>query len=185
MFKKYVVSGIAVLAALSAMAPSAFAANGSGDSTATVNGGSLSVGSVSAPNFTVNLNGTARTANGNLTFNVVDATGSGSGWRVTAVASQFSTGGQSAKTLALGSLSMAAPTIATNGGTDEGIDVMGSAHDIDAASAVTVASANNDHGMGTNAFTSQLTLSIPADAYAGSYTSSVTIDVQSGHVTVP
>lgn len=101
---------------------------------------------------------------------------------MTVQATQFTATGH---TLPMNSISMPAPTVAkiasTSGNTPS---ITAGPYLIDNAGAVKIASAAADGtGMGSytfNAVPSTLTLSVPANAYAGTYTSTVTVSVVTG-----
>lgn len=180
----------AVLAAASlsvgALAPAAMAA----DSTdATVSGGTLGITTdPTVTNFgAVTLDGTAKTTTATLdAFEVNDSRGTGEGWNVTVTATQFKQHDGTnyvvdGKTLATGSLAMAAPTVAADGTTSAAPTLTAGPYDVDVASGVKVASAAVDTGMGKYDFTAgDLTLSVPASAYAHTYRSDVTVSVVTG-----
>src|SRR4051812_29964092 len=107
MIKHKVQAALATLCAFAAMAPAAFASDGT---QVTVTGGDLSISNPAASNFApVTLDGHSTTTNATLApFAVTDARGSGAGWFVTAQADQFTSGGHD---LALGSLLMSEPTV--------------------------------------------------------------------------
>src|SRR5437868_6674783 len=74
---------------------------GATSATATISAGSLAF--VSAPpavSFTATLGGTDQTVTTTQPLDLGDATGSGSGWNITATSTTFSTGGATPKTLA-------------------------------------------------------------------------------------
>jgi hypothetical protein len=150
--------------------------------TAVLNGGTLAVTTPTVGDFTgVTLNGSAQSTTASMgTFNVIDARGTGVGWNVTVQATQFTMSGH---TLPMDSISMPAPTVAkiaaTSGNTPS---ITTGPYLIDDASAVKITSAAADGtGMGSYTFTpGALTLSIPANAYAGTYTSTVTVSVVTG-----
>ena len=149
-----------------------------------VTAGTLSITNPAAADFASRtIDGTAQTTTASLdAFTVTDATGSGAGWRVTAQASQFTyvPAVGTTRTLAAGSLSVSTPTVAANGTTSPDPTVSAGPFTIDVASAVQVASAAVDTGMGAYDFgATTMTLSLPADVYAGTYTSTVTISVVS------
>ena len=180
-------AAVAVIGSVTVIASpiSAFAAD---ESSATVSAGSLTITNPAVGDFAVTLDGTAKSANSTFDdFSVTDATGSGAGWSVTVGASQFAEYADSAyvpdgKTLAVDSLSMAAPTVAANGTSSPEPTLPNGPYTIDGAT-VEVASAATDQGMGTYDFTqaaTPLTLSVPANAYAKTYRSTVTVSVVSG-----
>ena len=114
------------------------------------------------------------------TFTVTDSRGAGVGWNVTVQASQFTSGGH---TLALNSVSMPQPSVTKGTPQSTGLPtIMSGPYTIDSASAIKMASAAADgSGEGSYIFTpGLLTLSVPANTYAGTYTSTVTVSVISG-----
>ena len=115
---------------------------------------------------------------------------SGAGWHVTAQATQFAewdstlnsgAGGYKVggHTIPTSSLTMAAPTVAANGTTSPNPTIANGPYTLDSGSAVSIASADTDEGMGVyDVSTTILTLSLPpATTYAAPYRSTVTISV--------
>ena len=156
-----------------AFTPGAFAADGT---TATVTGGAFSITNPLVADFEASpITGVAQTTTAALdTFSVSDLRGSGAGWHVLAQASQFTAG---TKTLAAGSLSTPALTVASpdTGSTDPTMTVGSYVLD---NGALKIASAALDTGMGKYDFSaSTLTLALPADVFSGAYASTVTISV--------
>lgn len=152
-------------------------------STVLIKAGNLTITTPTVGNFAdVTMNGAAQNTQANVgTWDVIDARGSGAGWNVTVQATQFDSGSHQ---LALGSLQMTAPGVAAKNGTSNAAPtIVGGPYTIDAASAVKIASAAVNTGMGSYTFTpaaNNLTLSIPASAYVGTYTSTVTVSVVTG-----
>ncbi|HEX8228130.1 MAG TPA: WxL domain-containing protein [Chloroflexia bacterium] len=182
MFKKRLKVSLIAFCAMMALIPvSAFAA----DTTVTVNAGSLNISAPTVGNFSaVNMDGAAKSPTASVgTFSVTDARGNGNGWHVTAEASQFAewNGSEyvaSGKTLAEGSLELSQPSATANGTDSPAPAVSAGPYTIDEAGGVSLASADVDEGMGKYDFgATTLTLSVPADAYAKTYKSTVTISV--------
>lgn len=189
MFKKKIVTAAALAVMVTAMAMPASAAD------VTVSGGSLAfTATPAAADFTaVTLDGTAKTTTAAVdAFEVNDARGSGAGWNVTVQGTQMKewdstlnagAGGYvvSGKTLPASSLAMSAPTVAADGTTSTAPSVTAGPYTVDSGSAVKIASAAADAGMGKFDFSATtLTLSVPASAYAKTYRSDVTVSLNTG-----
>jgi hypothetical protein len=153
--------------------------------TATISAGSLAFVS-SAPNvsFSATLNGLDQTATTTEALDVGDATGSGTGWNITATSTTFTAGGHTLSTSA--TTVTAAPTdacdasatctVATNAITYP--YTLPAAGTAPTATKLFNAAANT--GMGNQTVTPTWKLSIPASTYAGTYTSTWTISLVSG-----
>jgi hypothetical protein len=145
---------------------------------ANVAAGSLSLTTTSAPSASFVLDGTDQSANLPTALAVVDSTGSGLGWNVTESATQFTaTGGKTlnaptATTTSAVCKSGASCTPATNSITAYPITLTGTAVKIFNAAAAS--------GLGRIDLTSGLGVSVPGNALAGSYTSTVTVSIVSG-----
>jgi len=192
------VAGAVLLFILSAT--SAVASSG-GPTSVTVSAAGLSVSGAAPGTFSVTLNGSDQTVATSLAnYSTVDTRGSGAGWNVTFQATQFAcTNGSGScpsggDTLPAGSLLMAPPTVACNTGTDcsghsaaPSISISSNTA-VDSGSAVKIASAAANTGMGTYNFTpgqlggsgNGLTLAVPGSAYAATYNSTLTVSVVSG-----
>ena len=191
MVRNRIKSVLLAATALAVMAPAAFAA----DSTqVTVTGGTLSITNPLAADFAnTALNGTAQTKTASLSASTVsDGRGSGAGWHTTAQATRFSeydatlnagAGGYVAggKQLPASSLTMSQPTVSSPNTTSPDPTIGAGPYTLDGGSAATVASAAADAGMGDYDFgATTLSLAIPADAYAKTYRSDVTISAVTG-----
>jgi hypothetical protein len=186
MFKARIKALILATCAFAVVSPAALAAD---DTSVTVTGGSLAITNPAAADFPgTTLDGTSQTKTAGLAaFTVSDDRGSGAGWHVTAQATQFSevdgtgayvTGG---KQLPASSMTMTAPTVSSPNTTSADPTISTGPHTVDGASAATVASAAVDAGMGDYDFSATtLTLTVPANAYAKTYRSDVTISAVTG-----
>ena len=67
--------------------------------TATINGGTLSLATSAAQTLSATLDGTDKTPTYTLPMTIVDSTGTGNGWNVTVTSTTFYTGGGTPKTL--------------------------------------------------------------------------------------
>ncbi len=166
---------LAIVCAFGMAAPAAFAEDGT---TAVVNAGTLTITNSEAGDFAVRtITGADQQTTASLgIFSVSDFTGSGAGWHVTAQASTF-TGLVFPHVLLPGSLSMSEPDVAADDTASPEPSIVAGPYTIDNG-AVQIASADNDEGMGKYDFTATtLTLTLPANVFADSYTSMITIDV--------
>jgi len=141
-------------------------------------------GTVTFPSTT--LNGQDKTVTASQPLDVADATGSGAGWNVTATSTLFKSG--------TNTLPSGATTIGSSPGTptcDTGVTcTVGGATSVAypyslpaAASAPTATKMFNapaGTGMGDQTISPTWTLAIPANAYAGNYTSTWTLSLVSG-----
>jgi len=165
-------------------------AGGNADSTqVVVSGGALGIDKPDVGDFApVTMDGTPKTTAAVMApFAVVDATGTGTGYKVTIQASQFAevdgNGSYvpSGKVLPHDSLSMAQATVTPNGTTSPPPVVAAGPYVIDGAGAVTLLAATSGAGMGRSVVTpGGLTLSVPGDAFARTFRSDVTLSLVSG-----
>lgn len=170
--KKSALALIGVAALSLTMAAPAFAADGT---SATVTGGDLTITNPTAANFVgKDITGVEQTTTAALdAFSVSDLRGSGEGWAVTAEATQF-TG--ATHNLTAGSLELSQPTVTADGTDSPAPTVATGPYTIDGGDPVTIATADTDEGMGVYDFgATTLTLTLPADVYADTYQSTVTI----------
>ncbi|MDB5058289.1 MAG: hypothetical protein JWO59_1761 [Chloroflexi bacterium] len=158
------------------------------DTGVTITGGSLSGGALTFANFTPITLGTDTTATSTWAIaNVTDARGSGAGWHLSLSLSQLTeylgaayiAGG---KTIPTGSIKVTtAPIVALVGSTGSAsttVTPVSANTALDTGSAVTLASAAADGGMGTYSFSSMTaTLTVPANVYAKLYKSDATVSV--------
>jgi formylglycine-generating enzyme required for sulfatase activity len=171
------VMGVAVLSLL-LVTPALAQSN----TTVVVAGGTFTMSTPEVGNFAgVTIDGEAKQTNATLAaFSVGDLRGTGAGWRVTAQATQFTNANVSRK-LPSGSLQMSAPTVSAQGTQSPVPIVTSGPYTIDAGSPAEIAGAAFQTGMGTYDFgATTLTLSVPADVHADTYTSTVTLTVAAG-----
>lgn len=179
-FVAFVAAPVVVLATpLTAAATSA---------TATIQAGSLAF--VSAPpavNFTATLNGLDQTVTATQALDISDATGSGAGWNLTATSTQFSTGGATPHTLSTSATTITTtPSVACDPGATCSLAANSVAYPytLPAGSPAPLATkffnAAPNTGMGNQTVTVTWRLSVPANTFAGTYTSTWTISLVSG-----
>ena len=135
----------------------------------------------------VQLDGTDQTTPYTLPIVVTDARGTGNGWHLTIVSTQFNTGTSnpiytlSASASIISSLAVscnpgAKCTLPHNSISSTGLGVPAAA----GATPVEFFNATANTGMGMFTITPTVSISIPADTYAGTYTSNVTVALVSG-----
>ncbi len=157
--------------------------------TATVTGGSLSIGDFTVDNFAnVTLDGTTKTITFTITdMAIVDARGTGAGWSVNLTATTFinataALSGIDLNTLQASSLVLGAVSIAAGDGSTPVTNIVKATGAIDATGGVKILSAGINEGMGTytvNIAPMTLTL-LPKAAKAGTYTSTIAITITTG-----
>ena len=178
--------GLALLGGGAALMASAVPAGASTSATASITAGSLSlVSSPATVSFADTLNGTNQTVTASQAFDVGDATGSGTGWNITATSTTFSTAGNTHSLSTSATQVATTPTVAcdasvtcttaTNSITYPYVLPAGST----APTATKLWDAAANTGMGNQTVTSTFTLAIPANTYAGSYTSTWTYSLVS------
>ena len=149
-----------------------------------VTGGSTTLSAPAFGDFPgVTLNGSAQTRTASVgSWSVNDASGTGDGWEVSVSASALETSGGTPVTMSGATLTLTAPTVAAtdSSNTATAPDVAGG--DI-LAGTVKVADADAGEGLGAWSFAqgaSHLSLGVPADARAGTYTSTITTTLSTG-----
>jgi hypothetical protein len=167
----------AVTAAALTTAAAAFA--GTYTATATVAGtAGISLSLPAGPSLTDTLDGTDQTANYAPVLGVIDARGTGAGWNITVAATTFSDG--FGHTLAPGTVSSVSSachaastcTAATSSGITYPLTIGGTAAKFFNAATST--------GLGQVDVTPSIDVLIPGNAFAGTYTSTVTIAAATG-----
>jgi hypothetical protein len=168
--------GASLIAATSAPAANVTA-------TATVTGGTLSLASSAAPAFSVTLNGTDQTPSYTMPMTVTDATGTGAGWNVTITSTAFTTGPKSfangASTVTGVTATCVAATTCTNptNSTTYPLIVPAAAAP---PTAVKLFNSALNTGLGSFTLTPTVQVAVPANTFAGTYVSVITLAVVSG-----
>lgn len=178
-----IVLGIAAIALVAATAAIA----GNVTATATVsagNSGNLALSLPSNPSISSTLDGTDQSASYSLALGLNDVRGSGAGWNLTVTSTAFSDG--SGHSLANDSSSLTGVTSAcvAGGSCTNPTNAVTYPLTVPAAASAPAAvkffnSAANT-GMGRFTVTPSISVAVPGNAYAGSYTSTVTIAAVSG-----
>lgn len=175
----------ATLVAAAAFAFPASALAATAEPTGTVTAGSLSLSTEAAPTFSATLDGANQTPTYALPMTVEDLTGSGSGWNTTITSTQFASSGEPSRTLSTSASAMTGVTSECAEGTCTNptnavtypLTVPAAAEE---PTAVKFFNAAEETGMGKFAVTPTVGVSIPANTYAGTYTSTVTLASISG-----
>jgi len=134
----------------------------------------------SATATAVTLNGTDQTTSYSFNINVIDARGTGAGWNVTMQTSQFQNAGNThqlsttASTLnTVAATCVASTTCSASGGSAQ---TPGS----DLSTTAKIWSAASNEGMGSWTVKPTVNVAVPANTYADTYTSNVTVDLIAG-----
>jgi WxL domain surface cell wall-binding len=174
-----VLAGVAALIAVPAVLADTAPA------TASVTGGSLTETTASTPSVSVTLNGTDQVPTYTMAIATKDQTGSGSGWNLTITSTTFSTGGGSPQTLSntasevKGVTSACARGTCTNPTNSVSYPLTLPAGSAIPATPVKLFNAAVGTGLGDFTVTPTVGVTIPANAYAGTYTSTITLAVAS------
>jgi hypothetical protein len=167
-----VIAGLALVAVSAAMAATM-------TTTATVAGnGTVSVNVPSASTLSDTLDGTDQTVTYQPTLGVLDARGTGGGWNLSVSATTFSDG--QGHTLAPGAVS-AVSQVCHTGSTCTQATSSGFTYPLTVTNTATkFFSAASNSGLGKVDVTPTFSVAIPGNAYAGSYSSTVTIAATTG-----
>lgn len=151
-----------------------------------ITGGQLAVDEITVGSFTaVVLEGKTQSTFADINaFNITDPTGTGAGWNVVMSATQF-IDTETGKTLPLGSLSVVTPSLTeADIGSSPAEEITKREGVIDNGTGVSILSAGAGAGMGT--YTASFTPDslklhlLPKDVYSGTYTSTISVTINSG-----
>jgi hypothetical protein len=153
--------------------------------TGTVTGSTLSLTTSATPSFSANLDSGDSTQTYTVPMTIQDTRGTGVGWNLTVTSTTFSTGGGTPNLLATNASSLTGVTSSCTTGTcTNPSNAQSYPISVPAAGTAPTAvkffntSANN--GMGKFTLTPTIGVTIPQNAFAGSYTSTVTLSVVTG-----
>ena len=169
-----------ILGALGVLALTAATAAIAGNitATATLSGtAGVSLGLPGNPSVSDTLDGTDQTVTYAPVLSVVDARGSGGGWNMTISATSFSDG--SGHSLAPGSVSSVAQACHLGSSCTAATNAIGYPLLVNGSAAKFFNAAANT-GLGKVDVTPSVDVSIPGNAFAGTYTSTVTLAVATG-----
>jgi hypothetical protein len=181
--KRIAACAAAVSAALLATPAASLAA--SATTTGTITGSVLSATTSAAPTFSANLDSGDSTPTFTIPLTTQDTRGTGAGWNETITSTQFSTGGATPYTLAANASTLTGVAVASGSGTNTSptnavtypVAVPAAAT---APTAVKFFNAATATGMGKFTITPTVSVFVPQNSYAGSYTSTVTLAIVSG-----
>jgi hypothetical protein len=169
---------IAALAALVAAGPA-----GATAATATISAGSFALLSVPAVSFTGTLSGLDQTLTATQAIDVEDATGSGAGWNLTSTSTTFTTGAHSLSTSATTITSSPAEACDASATCATATNSVTYPYTLPAAGTAPTATklfnAAVNTGMGDQTITPTWKLAVPANSFAGTYSSTWTISLVS------
>jgi hypothetical protein len=177
---------LAILFSLvAALAAPASAIAATATATGTVSGSSLSVSTTAAPSFSANLDNGDSTPTFTVPLTTQDTRGTGAGWNETITSTQYSTGGAAPNTLATNASSLTGVTSScAQGSCTSPTNSVTYPLTVPAGStppyAVKFYNAAANTGMGKFTVTPSVNVTIPANTFAGSYSSTVTLAVVSG-----
>jgi len=150
--------------------------------TSNITGGDLTLGAGDAPAVSATLNGTDQTVSDDFTISVNDFRGTGAGWNLQITSTAFSDGSHS--------LSNSASKItAMNVACDQGTCTNPTSAisypltvpaDATAPTAVKLFNAVLNTGMGDFTVTPTFAVALPANTYAGNYSSTITLSLVTG-----
>ena len=181
---------ILILAVGAALAVVGSAAATAVSVSATVAAGStLSVAGTGSPTFGITLNGVDQTTTYSLPLSVVDARGlsSGGGWNLTITSTQFNDGSGHTFPTAASTITGISPvpscgtnstcTLPTNSVSNSSLALPAGSTP---PTAVKFFNAANATGLGTINVSATVSVSVPANVFAGSYSSTVTVAAVAG-----
>lgn len=145
---------------------------------AVINPGTLTLASPTVATISaITLEGTSQTSTGSLgAITINDNRGTGSGWSVTLTVSDF-TCCTPARTIGATNLTINPGLVTTLSGKVSGV-TSGSSRSLTSSSdAATLMNAVTNSGMGSYRVSPTLSLAVPGEAFAGTYTATVTITV--------
>ncbi len=184
--KRTMLGGVA-LAAMAVLATPGYAFAASTDGTAALTGGDLTMSTPATVEFAATLSGTDQTTGADQSLTVMDHTGSGAGWNVSLSATQFTftpdpdNAPETFYTLPSDAVSLQSH----DAGTCATTCVL--ADDTAAASApftvydtpTLILNASPDFGLGDQTWINTMSLKIPGDTRAGTYSSTWTYSLES------
>lgn len=151
---------------------------------AVVTGGPLTMSARSGPSVASQLDGTDRRVTSSFTLDVSDATGSGAGWSLGISATPFTTGGPTSRALPADAMTITGVVTSCAAGTcTDPVNTIAYPLTVPTGPAVPPVpffTAASGTGMGAFTVSPTVEIAIPANAYAGHYTTTITLSIVSG-----
>jgi hypothetical protein len=152
---------------------------------AVTGGAALSVAGNGAPSFSLTLNGNDQTVSYTLPVEVIDPRGTGTGWNLTVTSTQFLDGAghrfPAAASTITGTTNSCGPTstctTATNSVVNSNLALPAG---VAAPAAVKYFNATATTGLGKVDVNATVSVLVPANVFAGTYNSTVTVSIVSG-----
>jgi hypothetical protein len=178
---------VATTAALAMVVTGSALADADVTVTGNINAGALAFTSSAAPSFSVNLDGSDQSPTYNIPSVAEDSRGSGDGWNVTITSTRFETGGTPNRTLSNSASWATAVSVSCLSGqtcTDPSNSIsypLAIPAGATPPTAVKLYNAAVDTGRGEfDPFSPTIQVGVPANTYAGTYTSIVSLAIVSG-----
>jgi hypothetical protein len=171
---------------LAALAAAAAGADSVTTITGTVTGGAaLSVAPNGTPAFSLTLTGADQVANYTLPVEAIDPRGTGAGWNLTVTSTQFSDGAghrfaANVSTIASASSGCGPSSTCTTPANSVSYTGLVMPAGITPPAPIKFFNAGAASGLGTVDVNAAVSVAVPANAYAGTYTSTVTVSIVAG-----
>jgi hypothetical protein len=184
MLKKITIAAAAALSALAVAAAASAATSANVTATATVTGAAaLSLSSSATPSLTNLLDGSDQNATYTFPLSITDARGNGAGWNATITSTSFTSGSNSLATSA-SAITLVSSSCVSGGTCTAPTNSLSYPLTVPAGAtapaAVKFFNAAANTGMGRFTVTPSVSVAIPGNSFAGSYSSTVTVAVVSG-----
>jgi hypothetical protein len=150
-----------------------------------VTGSVLSATTSASPSFSASLDSGDSTQTYTVPLTVQDTRGTGAGWNLTVTSTTFSTGGGSPNLLATSASSLTGVVAACSTGTcTNAINAQGYPISVPAGTSAPTAvkffNTSASNGMGRFTITPTIGVTVPQNAFAGTYSSTLTVSIVSG-----
>ena len=153
--------------------------------TGVISGSALSASTSSAPTFSANLDGGDATSSYTLAMTTQDTRGTGAGWNETITSTQFTTGAPDGYVLPISASTITGVASSNGTGTSTApVDALSYPIAVPSGPAsptpVKFFDTTTNSGMGRFNVSPTISVLVPQDSYAGTYTSTLTLGIVSG-----